>query len=58
MMYSTNGRIKQTKETANTKQRKVVVICLDCGFEDDTNSKVFGEVLKCNKCASENVDLR
>lgn len=57
-MYSTNGRIKQTKETASTKPRKAVVVCLDCGFEDDTNSKVFGEVLKCSKCASENIDLR
>lgn len=56
-MYSTNGRQKQTKETAATKVKDYVLICDSCGYEQEDASKVFGEVSKCLKCESEKVHL-
>ncbi len=56
-MYSTNGRLKQNKETAKKKEVKIKAVCMDCGFEEADGHKTFGEVFTCTKCASENVQF-
>jgi predicted Zn-ribbon and HTH transcriptional regulator len=58
-MYSANGRQKQTRETAaNTALPTLrVLICSDCGYEQEGTKKVFGEINKCLKCGSEKTTL-
>lgn len=55
-MYSTNGRVKQAKETASSNEtKKCVLVCASCGHKQPDAIKVFGEKSKCIKCCSEEV---
>ena len=55
-MYSTNGRVKQNKETASTKDtKKCTLVCAVCGHKQPDAVKVFGEKAKCVECSSEEV---
>jgi len=44
--YQANGRLKEEKiETAKLAIKKFV--CPNCGYEEEANKKVFGEVKLC-----------
>lgn len=52
-MYSANGRKKGSKEAASKDSGfKSTLICNNCGHTEDNKSAVFGEKLRCTKCAS------
>ena len=50
-MFSANGRLKPSKETAN-KKTKTTFTCQKCGHIMVAKGKVFGEERICTECGS------